>query len=153
MKQKNSLNAYFAKFPEIKIYMDNTIKFCRKSGYVNNIFGRRSHFNSINDKNFNVRNFQERAAINAPIQGSASEIMRLAMIRIDKKLEEEKSIKSKMLLQIHDELIFEVKKSEIKKMMKIIKDEMISVANSDYHSFSIPLTVDINSGNNWGELH
>ena len=147
------LNAYFAKFPEIKIYMDNTIKFCRKSGYVNNIFGRRSHFNSINDKNFNVRNFQERAAINAPIQGSASEIMRLAMIRIDKKLEEEKSIKSKMLLQIHDELIFEVKKSEIKKMMKIIKDEMISVANSDYHSFSIPLTVDINSGNNWGELH
>jgi DNA polymerase-1 len=147
------LNAYFAKFPEIKIYMDNTIKFCRKSGYVNNIFGRRSHFNSINDKNFNVRNFQERAAINAPIQGSASEIMRLAMIRIDKKLEKEKSIKSKMLLQIHDELIFEVKKNEIKKMMKIIKDEMISVANSDYHSFSIPLTVDINSGNNWGELH
>jgi DNA polymerase-1 len=147
------LNAYFAKFPEIKIYMDNTIKFCRKSGYVSNIFGRRSHFNSINDKNFNVRNFQERAAINAPIQGSASEIMRLAMIRIDKKLEQEKSIKSKMLLQIHDELIFEVKKSEIKKMMKIIKDEMISVANSDYHSFSIPLTVDINSGNNWGELH
>jgi DNA polymerase-1 len=147
------LNAYFAKFPEIKIYMDNTIKFCRKSGYVNNIFGRRSHFNSINDKNFNVRNFQERAAINAPIQGSASEIMRLAMIRIDKKLEQEKSIKSKMLLQIHDELIFEVKKSEIKKMMKIIKDEMISVADSDYHSFSIPLTVDINSGNNWGELH
>jgi DNA polymerase-1 len=147
------LNAYFAKFPEIKIYMDNTIKFCRKSGYVNNIFGRRSHFNSINDKNFNVRNFQERAAINAPIQGSASEIMRLAMIRIDKKLEEEKSIKSKMLLQIHDELIFEVKKNEIKKMMKIIKDEMISVANSDYHAFSIPLTVDINSGNNWGELH
>jgi DNA polymerase-1 len=147
------LNAYFAKFPEIKIYMDNTIKFCRKSGYVNNIFGRRSHFNSINDKNFNVRNFQERAAINAPIQGSASEIMRLAMIRIDKKLEQEKSIKSKMLLQIHDELIFEVKKREIKKMMKIIKDEMISVADSDYHSFSIPLTVDINSGNNWGELH
>jgi DNA polymerase-1 len=147
------LNAYFVKFPEIKIYMDNTIKFCRKSGYVNNIFGRRSHFNSINDKNFNVRNFQERAAINAPIQGSASEIMRLAMIRIDKKLEEEKSIKSKMLLQIHDELIFEVKKDEIKKMTKIINDEMISVANSDYHSFSIPLTVDINSGNNWGELH
>jgi DNA polymerase-1 len=147
------LNAYFAKFPEIKIYMDDTIKFCRKSGYVNNIFGRRSHFNSINDKNFNVRNFQERAAINAPIQGSASEIMRLAMMRIDKKLQEEKSIKSKMLLQIHDELIFEVKKNEIKKMMKIIKDEMISVANSDYHSFSIPLTVDINSGNNWGELH
>ena len=147
------LNSYFDKFPEIKIYMDKTIKFCRKSGYVNNIFGRRSHFNSINDKNYNIRNFQERAAINAPIQGSASEIMRLAMIRIDKKLHEQKNFKSKMLLQIHDELIFEVKKNEIKKMMKIIKDEMISVANSDYHSFSIPLTVDINSGDNWGALH
>jgi len=147
------LNSYFAKFPEIKVYMDNTIKFCRKSGYVNNIFGRRSHFNSINDKNYNIRNFQERAAINAPVQGSASEIMRLAMIRIDKKLNEQKSIKSKMLLQIHDELIFEVKKSEINKMMKIIKDEMISVGNSDYHSFSIPLTVDINRGDNWGALH
>ena len=147
------LKSYFAKFPEIKIYMDNTIKFCRHSGYVNNIFGRRSHFNSINDKNYNIRNFQERAAINAPIQGSASEIMRLAMIRLYKRLNDERSLSSKMLLQIHDELIFEVKKSEMKKMIKIIKDEMISVANSDYHSFSIPLTVDINSGENWGELH
>ena len=147
------LNAYFAKFPEIKVYMDKTIKFCRKSGYVNNIFGRRSHFNSINDKNYNVRNFQERAAINAPIQGSASEIMRLAMIRLYKKLSEQKNLKSKMLLQIHDELIFEVHKDEINKMTKIIKEEMISVVDSDYHSFSIPLTVDINKGDNWGELH
>tara|TARA_Y100000389_G_scaffold162561_1_gene165399 strand:+ start:1326 stop:4100 length:2775 start_codon:yes stop_codon:yes gene_type:complete len=147
------LNAYFTRFPEIKTYMDDTIKFCRKSGYVNNIFGRRSHFNGINDKNYNVRNFQERAAINAPIQGSASELMRLAMIRLDKKLNEQKSLKSKILLQIHDELIFEVQKSEINKMMKIIKDEMISVTNSDFHTFSIPLTVDINSGDNWGLLH
>ncbi|MDB3888224.1 DNA polymerase I [Candidatus Pelagibacter sp.] len=147
------LNAYFSRFPEIKIYMDNTIKFCRKSGYVNNIFGRRSHFNGINDKNFNVRNFQERAAINAPIQGSASEIMRLAMIRLNKRLEEQKSLKSKILLQIHDELIFEVHNDEINRMLKIIKEEMVSVANSDYHSFSIPLTVDINSGDNWGLLH
>ena len=147
------LNAYFLKFPEIKVYMNSTIKFCRKSGYVNNIFGRRSHFNSINDKNYNIRNFQERAAINAPIQGSASEIMRLAMIRLNKKLSQEKSLKSKMLLQIHDELIFEVHKTEVSKMVKIIKEEMISVTDSDYHSFSIPLTVDINSGDNWGSLH
>ena len=119
MKQKNFSNAYFAKFPEIKVYMDSTIKFCRKSGYVNNIFGRRSHFNGINDKNFNVRNFQERAAINAPIQGSASEVMRLAMIRLDKKLNEEKNLKSKMLLQIHDELIFEVPKKEEKAMVEV----------------------------------
>jgi len=147
------LNAYFGKFPEIKVYMDNTIKFCRKSGYVNNIFGRRSHFNGINDKNFNVRNFQERAAINAPIQGSASELMRLAMIRLDEKLREQKNLKSKMLLQIHDELIFEVPKNSEKNIIKIIKEEMTSVTKSDQHTFTIPLTVDVNIGDNWGILH
>ncbi len=147
------LNSYFAKFPEIKVYMDKTIKFCRKSGFVNNIFGRKSHFVSINDKNYNVRNFQERAAINAPIQGSASEIMRLAMIRLQKKLLEEKNKKTKILLQIHDELIFETPKSDVKRISKIIVDEMTSVVNSDYHSFSIPLTVDLNIGENWGSLH
>ena len=147
------LNSYFLKFPEIKTYMNNTIKFCRKSGYVNNIFGRRSHFVNINDKNFNVRNFQERAAINAPIQGSAAEIMRLAMIRLDKKLKNQKNNKTKMLLQIHDELIFETPKEEVKRISKIIVDEMSSVSKSDQHSFSIPLTVDLNSGENWGVLH
>ncbi len=147
------LNSYFLRFPEIKVYMDRTIKFCRKSGYVSNIFGRRSHFLNINDKNYNVRNFQERAAINAPIQGSAAEIMRLAMIRIDKKLKEQKINKTKMLLQIHDELIFESPKNEVKKISKVIIDEMSSVTESDQHSFSIPLTVDLNTGENWGTLH
>ena len=147
------LKAYFFKFPEIKIYMDNTINFCRKSGFVNNIFGRRSHFNGINDKNFNIRNFQERAAINAPIQGSASEIMRLAMIRLNKKFKSLKNNESKILLQIHDELIFEVPKKEVKIMNKIIEEEMTSVTDSDLHSFSTPLTVDVNTGDNWGILH
>ena len=147
------LNAYFAKFPEIKLYMDKTIKFCRKSGYVNNIFGRKSHIITINDKNYNVRNIQERAAINAPIQGSASEIMRLAMIRLDKRLKEQKNKKTKMLLQIHDELIFETSKEEVKRISKIIIEEMSSVVKSEHHSFSIPLTVDLNIGDNWGELH
>ena len=149
----NFLNAYFSRFPEIKIYMDHTIKFCRKSGYVNNIFGRRSHFNSINDKNFNVRNFQERAAINAPIQGSASEIMRLAMIRLNKRFKDLNNDKSKILLQIHDELIFEVPEKEVKTITKIIKEEMTSVTESELHSFSTPLTVDVNTGDNWGILH
>ncbi len=153
MKQKSFLKSYFTRFPEIKLYMDQTIKFCRKSGYVNNIFGRRSHFLNINDKNYNVRNFQERAAINAPIQGSASEIMRLAMIRLENKLSDSKNKKTKMLLQIHDELIFEVSKEDAKRVSKIIIDEMTSVANSDKHSFSIPLTVDLNIGDNWGSLH
>ena len=147
------LNAYFSRFPEIKVYMDQTIKFCRKSGFVNNIFGRRSHFININDKNYNVRNFQERAAINAPIQGSASEIMRLAMIRLSRRLNEKKFNKTKMLLQIHDELIFETSKIDAKRISKIIIEEMSGVAESDSHSFSIPLTVDINIGENWGGLH
>ena len=147
------LNSYFAKFPEIKVYMDQTIKFCRKSGYVNNIFGISSHFLNINDKNFNVRNFQERAAINAPIQGSAAEIMRLAMIRLDKRLKEEKNQKTRMLLQIHDELIFETHRDEVKRISEIIIEEMTSVSKSDQHSFSIPLTVDLNTGDNWGALH
>jgi len=147
------LNSYFLKFPEIKEYMNDTIKFCRKNGYVSNIFGRKTHIRGINDKNYNVRNFQERAAINAPIQGSASEIMRLAMIRLSKRFSDIKDIKTKMLLQIHDELIFEVPKIELEKISHLIKEEMTSVAKSDLHSFSIPLTVDINSGENWGILH
>ena len=147
------LTSYFLKFPEIKEYMNSTIKFCRKSGYVNNIFGRRTHINGINDKNYNVRNFQERAAINAPIQGSASEIMRLAMIRLVKRFKSLKDVESKILLQIHDELIFEVPNVEIKEICNVVKEEMISVVKSDLHAFSIPLTVDINSGDNWGILH
>jgi len=147
------LNSYFLKFPEIKEYMNSTIKFCRKSGYVQNIFGRRTHLRGINDKNYNVRNFQERAAINAPVQGSASELMRLAMIRLSKRFNETKDMKTKMLLQIHDELIFEVPKNELKKVNNIIHEEMTSIIKSDLHSFSIPLTVDINFGENWGILH
>ena len=144
------LNSYFLKFPEIKDYMNSTIKFCRKSGYVNNIFGRRTHITGINDKNFNIRNFQERAAINAPIQGSASEIMRLAMIRLNKKLI---NTSTKILLQIHDELIFEAPIPEVKKITKVIENEMTGVSDSDFHSFSTALTVDINVGDNWGILH
>ena len=147
------LKSYFIKFPEIKDYMNTTINFCRKSGYVSNIFGRKTHIIGINDKNFNVRNFQERAAINAPIQGSASEIMRLAMIRLMEEIRNKKKDNLQMLLQIHDELIFESDFENVKKDSKLIKDIMISVKDSDLHSFSIPLLVDINTGNNWGELH
>ena len=100
-----------------------------------------------------MRNFQERAAINAPIQGSASEIMRLAMIRLEKRLNEPKNNKTKMLLQIHDELIFETPNEDVNRISKIIIEEMTSVAKSDQHSFSIPLTVDLNTGDNWGSLH
>ena len=145
------INAYFKKFPQIKDYMNSTISSCRKKGYVSNIFGRRIHLRGINDKNFSVRSFQERAAINAPIQGSAADIIRLAMIEIDKKLNEK--INAKMLLQIHDELIFECLKSNESSVKKLIKDTMVNVSSSEHHMFSIPLEVNINSGSNWGEAH
>jgi DNA polymerase-1 len=147
------INAYFKKFPEIREYMNLTVKACRKQGYVTNIFGRRIHLRGINDKNFSVRSFQERAAINAPIQGSAADIIRLAMIRIDKILDADKKNKVKMLLQIHDELIFECSQKDEAQVKKIVKDAMVSVSTSDHHMFSIPLEVSINSGNNWGEAH
>jgi len=147
------INAYFKKFPEIKDYMNTTIKSCRTKGYVNNIFGRRIHFKGINDKNFSVRSFQERAAINAPIQGSAADIIRLAMIKLDQLIETDKKFKAKMLLQIHDELIFECSKNDKDYVQKTIKASMISVSSSDYHMFSVPLNVSINSGLNWGEAH
>jgi len=147
------INAYFKKFPEIKDYMNTTIKFCRTRGFVNNIFGRRIHLRGINDKNFSVRSFQERAAINAPIQGSAADIIRLAMIKLDQIIETDKKFKTKMLLQIHDELIFECSQNDKDYVKKVIKEAMISVSISDYHMFSIPLNVSINSGLNWGEAH
>ena len=132
--------------------MNKTISFCRKSGYVNNIFGRRTYLKGINDRNYNVRNFQERAAINAPIQGSASEIMRMAMIRLSKRFYDE-SLKTKMLLQIHDELIFECLEKNEEYVKKTIKEAMVSISKSEHHMFSIPLEVNINSGYNWGEVH
>jgi DNA polymerase-1 len=147
------INAYFKKFPEIKDYMNTTIKFCRTKGYVNNIFGRRIHLKGINDKNFSVRSFQERAAINAPIQGSAADIIRLAMIKLDQLIETDKKFKTKMLLQIHDELIFECSKNDRDYVQKAIKEAMVSISSSDYHMFSVPLNVSINSGLNWGEAH
>ena len=147
------INAYFRKFPEIKDYMNLTIRACRKQGYVNNIFGRRIHLRGINDKNFSVRSFQERAAINAPIQGSAADIIRLAMIKINHLIEEDNKLETKMLLQIHDELIFECAKKDEDYIKKTIKEGMISISKSEHHIFSIPLEVNVNSGYNWGEVH
>ena len=147
------INSYFKKFPEIKDYMNSTINTCRKQGYVTNIFGRRIHLKGINDKNFNIRSFQERAAINAPIQGSAADIIRLAMIKINKLMIDDKKMKTKMLLQIHDELIFECLEKDQTYIKKAIKEAMLSISSSEYHMFSIPLEVNVNSGYNWGEAH
>jgi len=147
------INSYFKKFPEIKDYMNSTIAACRRKGYVSNIFGRRIHLRGINDKNFSIRSFQERAAINAPIQGSAADIIRLAMMKINELIENDESLKAKMLLQIHDELIFECSEKDELYIKKTIKEAMISISSSEYHMFSIPLEVNMNSGYNWGEAH
>ena len=147
------INSYFKKFPEIKDYMNSTINTCRRQGYVSNIFGRRIHLRGINDKNFSVRSFQERAAINAPIQSTAADIIRLAMIKIDNIIETNKKFNAKMLLQIHDELIFECMEKDASYIKKTVKELMVSISSSDYHMFSIPLEVSVNSGYNWGEAH
>ncbi|OUW73875.1 MAG: DNA polymerase I [Pelagibacteraceae bacterium TMED216] len=147
------INSYFKKFPEIKDYMNKTVKFCRANGYVKNIFGRKIHLRGINDKNFSVRAFQERAAINAPIQGSAADVIRLAMIKINDEMNQNKKLQFKMLLQIHDELIFETSISQKSNVEKTINKAMVSVSESDKHKFSIPLEVNVNSGYNWDEAH
>ncbi len=147
------INSYFRKFPEIKNYMQSTIKFCRKNGYVNNIFGRRIHLRGINDKNFSVRSFQERAAINAPIQSSAADIIRIAMIKLKEIEKSKKELDAKMLLQIHDELVFECPINNQINVEKIVKKTMESISSSEYHMFSIPLDVNVKSGNNWDEAH
>ena len=124
--------------------MNSTISTCRKQGYVSNIFGRRIHLKGINDKNFSIRSFQERAAINSPIQGSAADIIRLAMIKINQLIQEDKKLQTKMLLQIHDELIFECLEKDKEYVKKTIKEAMISISKSEHHMFSIPLEVNIN---------
>ena len=147
------INSYFKKFPEIKDYMQSTVKFCRKNGYVSNIFGRRIHLKGINDKNFSIRSFQERAAINAPIQSSAADIIRLSMIKLHKLIKLQKVYDAKILLQIHDELVLECLKSNQSSVEGVVKKTMESVSSSEHHMFTIPLDVNINSGNNWDEAH
>ena len=147
------IDSYFKKFPEIKDYMSQTVKFCRKNGFVENVFGRRIHLRNINDKNFAVRSFQERAASNAPIQSTAADIIRLSMIEIDKLIENKKIIDTKMLLQIHDELIFECSVEEKRNSEIKISETMESIINNKYHNFSVPLKVSVNSGYNWGEAN
>ncbi len=145
------LFSYFKKFPEIRDYMQETLKFCRKNGFVKTIFNRRCHFTNINDKNHTLKSFQERAAINAPIQGAAADIIRFAMINIDKKILN-KELKSRLLVQIHDELLFETKDTELNHEIKKIKKEMENAIDQDY-KFSVPLVVDVKSAKNWNDAH
>ncbi len=141
------INAYFAKFPEIRDYMEETKSQARKQGYVSTLFGRRVYIPGIGDKNPNMRGFAERAAINAPIQGGAADIIKRAMIRLPQALKDA-NLAADMLLQVHDELVFEVPDAEVTKTKAVVKTVMEAAAHLD-----VPLTVDVGVGPNWAEAH
>ncbi len=144
---KSYIEAYFERYPGVKGYMDDAKEFARENGYVETIYGRRVHVPGIQDKNPARRNFMERAAINAPLQGSAADIIKRAMILMPGALKKAK-LKAQMLLQVHDELIFEVPESELEKTEDVVKKTMESAA-----SLSVPLICDTGSGANWDVAH
>ena len=141
------IEAYLERYPGIRDYMEATKEFARRNGYVTTLFGRRVHVPSLREKNPARRNFGERAAINAPLQGSAADIVKRAMARIPKALEREK-LSARMLLQVHDELLFDVPEAEIGRTASVVKEVMESAAR-----LSVPLTVDTGVGDNWDEAH
>ena len=148
---KNFIESYFDQFPKIKSYMDAMIENAKMKGYVETFFGRRIPIKGINSKNFQERSFAERQSINAPIQGSAADIIKRAMIKIHNVFQE-KNIESKMLLQVHDELVFECPKDDINTVSNLIKKEM-EQANLPLFPLNIPIVVDFGEADNWSEAH
>lgn len=146
-ESKIIIDAYYESYPGLKSFINKQINFARENGYVETILGRRRYLRDINSRNSIVRSASERNAVNAPIQGSAADIIKLAMININKRLKNEK-LETKMMLQVHDELVFETPKKEIEKCVKIIRHEMENVFD-----LRVKLKVDINYGNNWLEAH
>lgn len=144
---KSIIDSYFETYSGVKSYMDDSIGYARKHGYVETIMNRKRHLKDINSGNAIVRGFAERNAINAPIQGSAADIIKIAMINIDAALEKE-NFKSKMILQVHDELVFDVYKPELDRLKELVKNHMENAV-----PFDVPLTVEMDTGNNWLEAH
>jgi DNA polymerase-1 len=141
------IDAYYTSYPKLKSYMQDQVDFARENGYVQTVLGRRRYLKDINSANQMVKSGAERNAVNAPIQGSAADIIKIAMINIYNKLTSE-NWKSKMLLQVHDELVFDVHNSELEKIQPMIKFEMENAIQLD-----VPLKVEIGSGRNWLEAH
>ena len=146
-ESKQLIEEYFKNYPGVKEYMNNMTTKAKEKGYVETIYGRRRFLPDINSRNAAVRSFSERNAINAPLQGSAADIIKVAMIRVYKRLKEE-NIKSKMVLQVHDELVFDVVPEEQDRIREIVKNEMEKVIQRH-----VPLIADCNSGKNWLEAH
>ncbi|MFB6341787.1 DNA polymerase I [Saccharicrinis sp. FJH62] len=144
---KQLIDGYFETYPQIKAFMDSSIKDARDKGFVTTILGRRRYLPDINSRNGMIRGMAERNAINAPIQGSAADIIKLAMVKIQERFDEE-NLQSKMVLQVHDELNFDVLKSELDTVKNIVVQEM-----ENAYTLNVPLTVDCGSGANWLEAH
>ena len=144
---KKIIDDYFESFPSIKGFIDDTLCSARENGYVETIFGRRRYVPDVNSHNGNVRALAERNAVNAPIQGSSADIIKLAMIGVDRRLREER-LGARMVLQIHDELLLEVPRAEVERVREILVGEMENVVE-----LSVPLTVECNYGNTWLEAH
>ncbi len=148
---KDYIDRYFERFPGIKDYMEETKQFARDNGFVETVFGRKCHYPEINSKNQALRAFTERAAINAPIQGSAADIIRRAMIRMPPALDAA-GLKARMLLQVHDELIFEAPEDEVDKTIEVASEIMVGAALPARH-LSVPLQVDARAADNWDDAH
>ncbi len=144
---KNIIDNYFLQFPKIKEYMNGNIKLAKELGYVKTIMGRRRYLRDINSKNFTVRGFAERIAINSPVQGSAADLIKLAMIDIHTEFKKH-NLKSKMTLQVHDELVFDAHKSELEIIKPIIHQKMTNAMQ-----LAVPLEIEIGEGVNWLEAH
>ena len=144
---KELIDGYFASYPKVKEYMDSIKKQAAQDGYVSTIFGRKRWLRDINSANAIVRGLAERNAINAPLQGSAADIIKIAMINIHKRIEQER-LKSRMILQVHDELVFDVEKNELERLKKIVVHEMENAAQ-----LKVPLVVETGSGQSWLEAH
>ena len=144
---KNIIEAYFDTYPGIKTFMENTLSNAREKGYVETLLGRRRYADGLTSSNMNIVKAEERACINMPIQGTAAELIKIAMINVHKKINEAK-LKSKMILQIHDELLFDVPKNEIETLSNLVKYEMENAIK-----LKIPLKVDCDYGKNWFEAH
>ncbi|MCW3807573.1 DNA polymerase I [Plebeiibacterium marinum] len=144
---KELIDGYFENFPQVKAYMDKSIEVAREQGFVETVFGRKRNLPDINSRNGVVRGMAERNAINAPIQGTAADIIKMAMVDIQKQLRD-KHLKSRMILQVHDELNFDVAKDELEQVKKIVKESMENACK-----LSVPLSVDMGIGKNWHEAH
>ena len=146
-KAKKFIDDYFEAFPSIQFFIKDTVSYATENGYVETIFGRRRYIPELQSKNGTVRALGERNAVNAPIQGTSADIIKLAMIGVDRRMTEA-GLKSKMILQIHDELLFDTLPEEAETLKKIVQEEMENVI-----TLSVPLTVECNYGRNWLEAH